>query len=225
MKKKIISLCLVIALAATAIVGGTLAYFTDTDAATNTFTTGNVDIDLVENFEQDSKLMPGIDVAKEVWVENLGSEDAYVRVHIAIPQLLDDGADTFDASANLLHFNYGKDSIGEGKWDWSKAADDDKFEGNWNYYETTIDGVVYNVYVVTYTAALATGEKTVNAMNKVYMDIGVTNEDIVELNEALGTTWKILVIAEGGQIEGFENAYDALNTQFGVPGTYNPWAK
>ena len=50
MKKKIITMCLVVALAATAIVGGTLAYFTDTDADQNTFTVGNVKI--VQNEEQ-----------------------------------------------------------------------------------------------------------------------------------------------------------------------------
>ena len=49
MKKKIIALCLVIALAATAVIGGTLAYFTDTDEETNTFTVGNVSIDLIES--------------------------------------------------------------------------------------------------------------------------------------------------------------------------------
>ena len=49
MKKKILSLCLVLALAAVAIVGGTLAYFTDTDAETNVFTVGNVSIDLIES--------------------------------------------------------------------------------------------------------------------------------------------------------------------------------
>lgn len=38
MKKKILSLCLVVCLAATAIIGGTLAYFTDTDAKANVFT-------------------------------------------------------------------------------------------------------------------------------------------------------------------------------------------
>ena len=38
MKKKIISLCLVVALGATAVIGGTLAYFTDTDDATNVIT-------------------------------------------------------------------------------------------------------------------------------------------------------------------------------------------
>ena len=49
MKKKIIALCLVVALAATAIVGGTLAYFTDTASAQNTFTVGNVKIQLLES--------------------------------------------------------------------------------------------------------------------------------------------------------------------------------
>ena len=49
MKKKILVLCLVVALAVTAVVGGTLAYFTDKDAETNTFTVGNVKIDLLES--------------------------------------------------------------------------------------------------------------------------------------------------------------------------------
>ena len=49
-KKKILSLCLIVCLLATAVVGGTLAYFTDTDAQKNVFTAGNVKIDLYENF-------------------------------------------------------------------------------------------------------------------------------------------------------------------------------
>jgi len=50
MKKKILSLCLVLCLAATAIVGGTLAYFTDTDSAKNVMVTGKLDI--VQNEHQ-----------------------------------------------------------------------------------------------------------------------------------------------------------------------------
>ena len=49
MKKKITAICLCVALLAIAIVGATLAYFTDTKAATNTFTVGNVKIDLLES--------------------------------------------------------------------------------------------------------------------------------------------------------------------------------
>lgn len=48
MKKKILALCLVVVLAITAVTGATLAYFTDTDNATNTFAAGSVRIELVE---------------------------------------------------------------------------------------------------------------------------------------------------------------------------------
>jgi predicted ribosomally synthesized peptide with SipW-like signal peptide len=68
-KKKVVlivaSLCMVLMLA----IGGTIAYFTDTDEATNTFTVGNVKIDLIEqqrsedgktlvDFTQNKVLMP-----------------------------------------------------------------------------------------------------------------------------------------------------------------------
>ena len=49
MKKKVTALCLCVALLAVAVVGASLAYFTDTKSATNTFTVGNVKIDLIES--------------------------------------------------------------------------------------------------------------------------------------------------------------------------------
>ena len=49
MKKKITAIFLCVALIAIAIVGASLAYFTDTKTATNTFTLGNVKIDLIES--------------------------------------------------------------------------------------------------------------------------------------------------------------------------------
>lgn len=230
MKKKILALCLVVVLATVAVTGATLAYFTDTDAETNVFTSGNVAIDLTENFDQGAKLLPATGsakagtlqngVTKEVFVTNTGSEDAYVRVHIAIPSILDNGDPSFDAGQNVLHFNYEGDNAAAGMWDWSDSTGA-PYDGNWNYYETEIDGIAYNVYVVTYETALATGEKTVDAMNQVYLDGKVTNEDIEEINAVLGEEWKIIVAAEGAQADGFADAYEALNTAFGVPGTYD----
>lgn len=234
-KKKIVVLIASIVMICTLAVGGTLAYFMDTDAKTNVFTVGNVDITLNENFGDNNpttpeKLVPATGsaqngtlengVKKEVTVTNNGSEKAYVRVHIAIPQILDDGADTFDASANLLHFNYEKNSIGENKWDWSKTTGP-AYEGDWNYYEQEIDDIVYNVYVVTYEKVLDQNETTAEkAIYQVYLDSEATNADISRVTTTLGENWKILVVAEGAQEEGFDNAYDALNTAFGVPGTY-----
>lgn len=241
MKKKVLTLCLVVALAATAIIGGTMAYFTDKDAQKNTFTTGNVAIDLFEDFGSNTgseKLVPAVGsaqdgtiknaVEKEVYVENTGSETAYVRVHIAIPSILDDGDPSFDAGKNVLHFNYssGKFSstvptIGADKWNWTKTHGE-PFDGeNWNFYTTTIDGISYNVYVVTYEKALAKGEVTCDAINQVYLDSKVSNADITKIKATLGDNWYIYVAAEGAQAAGFGDAYDALNTAFGTPGDYS----
>lgn len=49
MKKKIMAICLCVALVAVAVVGASLAYFTDKDSVTNTFTVGNVKIKLIES--------------------------------------------------------------------------------------------------------------------------------------------------------------------------------
>ena len=49
MKKKLTAIFLCVALVAIAIVGASLAYFTDTKSATNTFTVGNVKINLIES--------------------------------------------------------------------------------------------------------------------------------------------------------------------------------
>ena len=49
MKKKIIALCLILALAAIAVIGGTMAYFQDSDEDVNVFTYGNVDIEQYEH--------------------------------------------------------------------------------------------------------------------------------------------------------------------------------
>lgn len=90
-KKKIVSIALAASLAATAIVGGTLAYFTDTDDATNTFTVGNVDIVLTEpGWDNGGKaeaedMYPGEAVAKDPTVTNNGANPAFVRVKVEWP--------------------------------------------------------------------------------------------------------------------------------------------
>ena len=221
MKKKILALALVVILAVTAVAGASLAYLTDKDSADNVFTIGKIDITLNDEFVHESLLMPGVDVSKKVGVTVAqDSQPAYVRVHIAIPQILDTPN---DASANYLHFNMSKASMADGLWSWDKTGENNYpgNEGDWNFYTAEIDGIWYNVYVVTYETVLNGGETTAeNAFYKVYMDHGVTSEKLVELNEALGGDWSIKVVAEGVQAASFTNAYEALNAAFGVPGTY-----
>lgn len=69
MKKKLTAIFLCVALAAIAIVGASLAYFTDTDSATNTFTVGNVKIDLLESslHRENAGIANGTTSTSELW--------------------------------------------------------------------------------------------------------------------------------------------------------------
>ncbi len=235
--KKIISLVLVLVLALTA-VGGTLAYFTDTDKETNTFTTGKVDIDLEENFEQNSKLMPGNKnaVPKEVWIElETGSEDAYVWYEWLIPADLD-STDGSTGTNNIIHVNsYGRtwDKYRENEAYWADGQttalpkeqtwDHDPDEeldqvGPEGFIGTeTIDGVEYNKYVVLYHGVLTAGQKTSVAMSQVYMDQGVdTNaageyidKDGKVIDSDLIKDFSIIVRAYGIQAAGIADVYAA----------------
>lgn len=199
MKKKILTICLIVALAATAIIGGTLAYFTDKDEATNTFTMGNVKIDLKETFDPDTAVLrPGSQktnkIEKKVWIENTGSENAYVWYEWYIPSVLD-STDGSTGTNNVLHVNSNGNS-------WDKYRENSNYwpegqtealplEQTWDHDPETelglevgpegfirteeIDGVKYNVYLVLYHGVLAKGEKTTVAMNGAYLDSKVDN--------------------------------------------------
>lgn len=253
MKKKLIAISLVVAMLAVAIVGGSLAYFTDTDEETNTFTAGGVKIDLIEQerdgqgglqeFTQDQVLMPivgsaqgekdalGLPVAenyvdKIVTIENTGKSAAYVRAYFAIPSDLDDGYETFNAGANILHFNFGnKDGVSTygNQWNWTHGS-------KWNYYETTIDGVSYNVYYADYYQALPAGETTEQFISGVYLDSHVdmdaqgnyidTRFPTADLSILAGTV-SCPVKAVAVQAAGFDSVDAAVTAAFGAQ--YNPF--
>lgn len=247
MKKKIIAIALCVALVAVGIVGATLAYFTDVDQKTNVFTAGNIDIALDEKFGQNSELVPGTSkvnaVQKEVTVKNEGSKDAYVRVHIAVPSALVD--QNLMSYNDLLHWNFKAEAWAPNGWSLKPTytEDDNGWTDNgWenqNAYNTTIGGVDYTVWVVTYRSILEAGETTDGAaMTQMYLDWRVDasknadgqvvfTKDSFDAGTEGPMTYtvptdgiKVYVVAEGTQTNGFENAYDALNAAFGKPGTY-----
>ena len=257
MKKKIVALCLCVALAVVAIGGATLAYFTDTDDATNTFTAGSVKIDLIEQqvneagtdleaFKQNQVLMPIVGSAqgdkdafgqpvaenyidKIVTIENTGKSDAYVRAYFAIPSDLDDGYETFNAGANILHFNFGNEdgaSTYGVQWIW-------KHGDKWNYFETTIDGVAYNVYYADYYQTLAAGATTEQFVSGVYLDKSFNQQDgkyyafgeEIDLSGLISDdgelTVKCPVKAVAVQAAGFASVDAAITEAFGA--NYNPF--
>ena len=255
-KKKIVSLCLAAVLVVMAIAGATVAYFTDTDNKTNTFAVGNVKIDLIEQqrgenglepFKQNKKLYPivgsaqgekdalGMPTAKNyvdkmVTIENTGSEKAYIRAYFAIPSALDDGYETFNAGLNVLHFNFGNKvengvvtSTEGAEWIW-------RHDNKWNYFETEIGGIKYNVYYADYATAVAAGDTTEQFIQGVYLDKSFDLRDGKcfafgkEVTLDNGWDWSKVscpVFAVACQAEGFDNASDAITAAFGAQ--YNPW--
>lgn len=256
-KKKIITLALAAVLVVMSVAGATFAYLTDTDDADNVFTVGSVKIELseeqrgekgLEDFDQNKKLYPivgsaqgeldeyNMPVAKNyvdkiVTVTNTGSEDAYVRVYFAIPSALDDGYDDYNANANTLHFNFGKKTASDGSvvstegedWIW-------KHDGKWNYFETTMDGIAYNVYFADYATTLAAETTTERFLNGVYLDksFDMKDDGAYAFGEklTLDEKWnwnsvKCPVFAVAVQAAGFDSADEAFTNAFGAQ--YNPW--
>lgn len=241
MKKKLVAISLVVAMLAVAVIGGSLAYFTDTDEETNTFTIGNVAIDLCETFdEQNAVLRPGSQstnkIEKKVWIENTGSENAYVWYEWYIPSELD-STDGSTGTNNVLHVNSNgnswdkyrenRDYWPEGQtealplektWDHDPEVELALSVGPEGYIRTEeIDGVQYNVYLVLYRGVLAPTEQTSVAMNGAYLDSKVDfngtaytiNGKVINYDFTKGVN--IIVKAYGIQAAGFADVYAAYN--------------
>ncbi len=117
---------LVIGIALSAVItalaaGGTAAYLTDFETATNSFTVGKVDIDLDEpNWkpEDNTDLVPTQVIRKDPYVANKGVNEAFVYLEVSVPvrnviTVAKDG--TRNALANRavqLHQKQGLDTAG-----------------------------------------------------------------------------------------------------------------
>lgn len=212
-RKLVLILALVLSLAMATT--GTLAFLTDRDTEVNVFTMGNVDIELKEDFEQDSALIPGVDIEKEPTITNMGPNDAWVWATIAIPAALDND----DASKNVIHFNMSADSVADGKWTWWEEGTRDQWLKE---YDVEYEGVNYNVFTVLYQTALKKGDTTEPVIYKVYMDdhVDIAPDGqlhhvekgvVTELDWNINTDGnpKIYVSAYAMQTNEFENVYDA----------------
>lgn len=113
MKRKTLILVLSVAMASLLAVGGTLAYFSATKTETNTFTVGNVDIELNEpNWEESGQydapdVYPGEALAKDPTIENTGANPCMVRIKVEWPAL------PGDASAIQYRTDYVADTLGD----------------------------------------------------------------------------------------------------------------
>lgn len=219
MKKKILALCLVVVLAVTAVTGATLAYFTDTREATNTFTVGELEIKLDEQQVEyndetneyvevpDSRvtenqyddIAPGMTLPKDPTVTiTKGSEDCYVRMKVtvntknlknAFPEFIAE-----DGTFLLEKLIVGWDPT---VWVYQKAV----AEGDNTTYEFWYkDMVPENDNAITVLPDLFTAVKIPN---------DATNEDMYKLTEGL-EAFTVAIKAEAIQAATFNNAAAAF---------------
>ena len=212
MKKKVLGISLVVALLAI-MVGGTLAYFTAEDEVTNTFTIGSVKIEVVEDFQEPEIMVPVVNanesdpnyINKDASVKNIGDNDAYVQMFVAIPKALD------DVGAFIV--------VDMNESDWT----DRQFAGT-----ATIEEVLCNVYQYRHTEILEPGWTTSDVITAAYLapeldydhetNRFVMNGNVIE-NYIPGESINIYVAAQAIQAAGFDGYDSALNNFTG-----NPWA-
>ena len=198
--KKVIAIVLLVALVSAISIGATLAYLTDRDSEVNVFTIGDVTIDLKEEFEQNSTLIPGVKIEKKPTITTTGKNDAWVWLTFAIPAALDTNTPGSDSGSinNVIHWNF-RAATTEGYVTESKVqqaikdgfltdatltADKILSENmTWdvmnsigvgkNVFQQEIEGVLCNVYVLLYNKALKPNETTLPNIEQVYLDANI----------------------------------------------------
>lgn len=198
MKKKILAIVLCVAMLAIAIVGGTMAYFTDTKSATNTMAVGKVEITQHEVVSEDP-IMPLADTIghelnnKVVTIENTGSVDCYFRTLFAF----EDGAD--HAASDWMHMGTDLDEV-----------KDFKYPG----LNITVDGIEYEVLYAIYPSALEAGKTSEKVLHSVWAD-AVKHDNA--WRESVGDQYNVIVLTQAVQADGWAEGTtpeQALNTAF-----------
>lgn len=269
MKRKIVTVCLAAVLVIIAVAGASLAYLKDTKTVTNTFTIGNVKIELLESrFHREGNdnsgdtsipdptntasgmqyvteghkaftdaeikadaetymdeylavkgenMVPGRRVAKCVYVQNTGKNDAYIRIRVLVPSkanndfvaVKDGGIITNQWCSTSMIKGEFIDGKGGG---WNNAPFIDKAK-------VTKDGVDYDVYTFVRKEALVAGAMTEwNVWNFIGIDKTADADDIemalrngaIKRAEDGTMTINVLVEADAIQADGFADATAAF---------------
>jgi len=235
MKKKIISLCLVLCLAATAVIGGTLAYFTDTDVQKNTFTTGKVEIEqlerqydengALETFDQTKTMVPAVgtevcdDKTIDGHVTHYLDKDEMKNVQDKIVNVKNKSTvdiyaatliaveDTNDVSE---HYKFIVGDTTANKGYWTSLRYNGATSGN-NIQIKDAEGTVYTVSIKIYDNEIAPNAYSPAALSQVYMKPEATQDDVKDA----GSTYDIHCLSLGVQADGFDDAQSAIEAGFG----------
>lgn len=206
--KRILAMTICIAILATAAITGSIAYFTDSDAATNVFTVGNV---VIEQHEQErtndntlrnftnpvaGRLHPMVERAgDEKWSAMPGNENIHLRS-------LDHWANYVDKIVTIENkgkseayvrnivaiptgLPAGAEDVNWLEADWFDA--EKKTSADWTKAESIrdvdIDGALYDIYVINYKTTLAPNATTTPTL----LGVGLSKNVDYEETDGTGT--------------------------------------
>lgn len=231
MKKKILSVCMVVALAAIAVIGGTLAYFTDTEEATNVFMIGNIDVQLIESYyHRESSYMENVPeedrksgkVSDEDILASAKEYKDYLSEQVLMPgvsinkmpYVLNTGDnDAYVRIRVMIPKELDADYLSRSVI--CTSALDKEFTGPVlinGYYDNETKGE-YVVYTFTRVEPLKPDEMTYwNVWNTIFMDTEVTNQDLEAMITAgiiKDMSFGVKVQVDAIQADSFTSAADA----------------
>lgn len=197
MNKKTVTFgAIALAMSTVVAVGGSLAYFTDTETATNTFTVGDVDIDLEEPLWdpcEEHIISPGADIDKNPTVTNVGVNDAYIRVKVTISDF-----DTMKAIIPSF-----ESAVSDGV---ITGFDSDKWDIVSEY-----DSGTDHTAILLYKNILPSDSEQGNTV-QVFSGLSIPEGLNDEIKALAGKNPTITVSAEAIQADGFENATEAFES-------------
>ncbi len=134
-KKKQIFALSIIAICIAILATGSLAYFTTEDTAHNIITSGRIDIELIEKTEKSDgtlvdfpeegigSVMPGTSVSKLVSVQNVGENEAWLRLSVDVRIISETGKELpMELKGGISAVNYTVDTT---QW---------LYQNGWYYY-------------------------------------------------------------------------------------------
>ena len=236
MRKKILAIVLCVAMVAIAVVGGTMAYFSDDRAQTNTFTAGkltitldecvvadapNADGDLVATNErteenQEYKLFPGMSVDKDPTITlDAGSENAYIAAKVVVTADVVDNMGLYDLAGVPNYDNLDIHALVSGG-----LVDGTGEFTTWNnlFVNETDECYIHQVadkanntwtFYIFMKDAFTAGE-SVALFEKLNVNPAYNNPEMAVLNPL-----EIAVSGYGVQTVGFADCYDAMVGAFG----------
>ena len=254
MKKKILAFEMVFDLAAVAVVGGSLAYFTDEDEAENTFAVGNVNISLIEQqrneqnpdmlspYVDGSTLIPVVEKEKESPVITNGDEDETNDVALPVEANYANYIDkivrvsnTGKSQAYVRAFIAIPSSIDAIELDGGlhlSLGESESWEELNSEGTATINGIEYNVYSRINSEVIESWTTTAPAYSGIYLDKDVDadeNGNLIINGNAVGRSTytvegKVVIPVFAQAIQ--VAGFDTADEAFADSGlTSNPWAE